>query len=193
MINHKDSFTVKRISTVLLITALTGLSTFSSGATTLSEMRALNATQKPGMTIVCQSRTVIPVNDKKEPVTIDERLSGYVVSNTGDMMVLDVTYEQRDDGKDEPFHTEKYLLTTTLENERQKMEVDMRTLKIMVPKARHLESGLREVMEAEPVTYTDYATYRITALPAYELLPDRNNPGAAIMHCAPEHDLTVRK
>lgn len=168
----------------LLVMLLIGMIQGRPGAATLSEMRALNATQKPGMTIVCQSRTVIPVNGKKEPVTIDERLSGYVVSNTGDMMVLDVTYEQRDDGKDEPFHTEKYLLTTTLENERQKMEVDMRTLKIMVPKARHLESGLREVMEAEPVTYTDYGTYRITALPAYEILPGRDNPGAPSMHCA---------
>lgn len=104
-------------------------------------------------------------------MTIDERLSGYVVSNTGDMMVLDVTYERRDDGKDEPFHTEKYLLTTTLENERQKMEVDIRTLKIMVPEARHRESRLREVMEAQPVTYADYSTFRITALPGYEILP----------------------
>ena len=127
----------------------------------------------------------MPVNGKTEPVIIDERHSGYVVSNSGDTMVFDVTYNQREGGKAEPFHTEKYRLTTTPEKERQKMEVDIRTLNIMIPDAPYLEAGLREVMEAEPVTYVDYNTQRITAFPAWDILPGRDDPGAGIMHCAP--------
>ena len=177
---------MKKITAFLLIPILTGMNTLYSGAATLNEMRALNTSHKPGMTILCQSRKVIPVDGKTEPEIIDEKLSGYVVSNTGDTMVFDVTYQQIIDGNIEPFHSEKYRLTTTLENERQKMEVDIRTIKIKVPKARHLERTLREVMEAEPVSYVDYATHRITTLPAYEILPGRDNPGAAIMYCAPD-------
>lgn len=175
---------MKKNNTAILTTFLAGMISGPSGATTLSEMRALNASQKPGMTVICHGTTVIPVKGVTEPVIIEDKLQGYVVSNTGDRMVLDTTYEQSEPGKG-PFRTVKFRMTTTLEVARQKMEVDTGTLKIMVPKARHLESGLREEMEATPVSYADYGTYRITALPAYEILPGRDNPGAPSMHCAP--------
>lgn len=174
----------KRIHGLLLAMMVCIISAHTNAAT-LSEMRAINASQKPGMTVICHGTTVISLKGMTVPVIIDEMIKGYVVSNTGDKMVLNVIYEQRDDIHPAPFHTRTYRLTTTLEKVRQKLEIDPGTVKISVPKTRQMEEILRKAIEAEPVSYSDYTTYRITEFPAYDILAGTDNPDAATLHCMP--------
>lgn len=84
------------------LTALQGVTTRDAGAATLSEMRMINARQKPGMTVACRELEEIWIKGQAEPVRVESLLTGVVLQNEGDRMVFDVTYTQKNVGWEAP-------------------------------------------------------------------------------------------
>ncbi|UUE09099.1 hypothetical protein NMX13_15750 [Dickeya zeae] len=159
------------------------LSGTEASAATLSEMRAINATQRPGMTVVCEQHTTFAVKGIAEPVRIDTRLSGRVLQNDGDRMVFQVTHTQKKTGATQAFLTERYRLTTYLERDRQKMELDPATVSVSLPFARYLEAQQIATLRENRLSYTDYSTYRPRSLLDYDILPPPDRHDSTVMHC----------
>lgn len=164
------------------LTALLGVTARDAGAATLSEMRKINVSQKPGMVVICSRTSEIPQKGES-PVRIESLLRGVVLQNDGDRMVFDVTYTQRNAEETVPFRTEKYRLTTELEATRQKMAIDPETIELSLPRARGLEETFLDGMKARPVSYDDYSTYRVTSGTDYQILPGPESPDAPVMYC----------
>ncbi|MCK7310525.1 hypothetical protein [Enterobacter quasiroggenkampii] len=98
---------------IMGLTTLLGVTARYAGAAMLSEMRMVNASQKPGMVIIC-SRTSEIQQKGESPVRIESLLRGVVLQNSGDRMEFDVTYTQRNTEETFPFRTEKYRLINEL-------------------------------------------------------------------------------
>lgn len=162
--------------------ALLGGAARDAGAVTLSEMRMINASQKPGMVAICKRTTEIPQKGEP-PVRIDSLLTGVVLQNDGDRLVFDVTYTQRNAAQQGPFRTEKYRLTTELEATRQKMMIDPETIQLSLPYARGLEETFLTGMKASTVSYGDYSSYRVISATDYQILPGPDSPDAPVTHC----------
>jgi len=167
---------------MMCLTALLGVTARDAGAATLSEMRMINASQKPGIVVTCNRTTKIPQNGEP-PVRIDSLLTGVVLQNDGDRLVFDVTFTQRYPAQPGPFRTEKYRLTTELEATRQKMVIDPETIELSLPYARGLEETFLTGMKASTVSYDDYSTYRVISATDYQILPGPEFPDAPVMHC----------
>ena len=165
------------------LTALLGVATRDAGAATLSEMRMINASQKPGMTVACRELTEIRIKGLAEPVRVESLLTGVVLQNEGDRMVFDVTYTQKNIGWEAPFRTETYRLTTTLEDTRQKLAVDPATIRLSLTYARNREEYFLGLLKASPVSYDDYSTYRVKSADDYQILTGPASPDAPMMHC----------
>lgn len=164
-----------------LVTLLAG-TVLDAEAATLSEMRMINASQQPGVVVICNQTSEIPQKGEA-PVRIDSLLTGVVLQNDGDRMVFDVTYTQRNAKQPGPFMTAKFQLTTELEATRQKMVVDPETLELSLPYARSLEETLLAQRKASPVSYDEYSTYRVTSATDYQIMPGPESPDAPVMHC----------
>ncbi|WP_300002268.1 hypothetical protein [uncultured Cedecea sp.] len=171
--------TMRGLVPLLMITVLTG----PAGAATLSEMRELNATQKPGTQVVCNRLTEIRVKDVAKPIPVESQMTGVVLLNEGDRMVFDMTYTQTNIGGQSPFRTEKYRLTTTLEKTRLRNEVDPQTITLSLPYARAYEAELLAILKDSTVSWDDYSLFRITTMPDYEVLPGPDTPGDNVMSC----------
>lgn len=165
------------------LTALLGVTTRDAGAATLSEMRMINASQKPGMTVACRELEEIRIKGQAEPVRVESLLTGVVLKNEGDRMVFDVTYTQKNVGWEAPFRTETYRLITTLEGTRQKLAVDPATIRLSLPYARNREEYFLGLLKASTVSYEDYSIYRVTSATDYQILPRPASPDAPVMHC----------
>lgn len=87
---------------IMGLTILLGVTARDAGAATLSEMRMVNASQKPGMVIICSRTSEIPQKGES-PVRIESLLRGVVLQNDGDRMMFDVTYTQRNAEESIPF------------------------------------------------------------------------------------------
>lgn len=174
--------TVKGSARGLGIMVVLASMTCGASSATLSEMRMINASQKPGMVVTCNRTTEIPQKGES-PVRIESLLTGVVLQNDGDRLVFDVTYTQRYAEQPGPFRTEKYRLTTELEATRQKMVVDPETIELSLPYARGLEETFLAGMKASPVSYDDYSTYRVLSATDYQILPGPDSPEAPVMHC----------
>lgn len=168
---------------VCILMIASGIITGAVNATTLSDMRAINASQKPGMTVSCKELTEFTVKGVPEPVRTEHRLTDQVMVNDGDRMVYDVTDTRQDLNTLRVFYHAQYRLTTTLEKTRQKMEVDPATIRLSLPYARHMEAGRLANLKENVIMYDDFSRYRITTLPAYEILTGPENPDAAVMYC----------
>lgn len=155
----------------------------NTGAATLSEMRRLNASQQPGMMVVCTRTTDIPQKDEA-PVRIESFLKGVVLQNDGDRMVFDVTYTQHYAKQPGPFRTEKYQLTTELEATRQKMVIDPDTIELSLPYARDREAYFLGLLKAHAVSYDEYRTYQVSSATEYQILPDPGSTDTAVMNCS---------
>lgn len=166
------------------LTALLGMTTRDAGAATLSEMRMINASQKPGMTVACRELMEIQIKGQAEPVRVESLLTGVILQNEGDRMVFDVTYIQKNVGWEAPFRTETYRLTTTLEGTRQKLAVDPETIRLSLPYARNREEYFLGLLKASTVSYDNYSTYRVTSATDYQILPGPLSPDAPVMHCS---------
>ncbi|BCU50868.1 Uncharacterised protein [Citrobacter amalonaticus] len=164
-----------------LIALLAG-ATRDAGAATLSEMRMINASQKPGMVVTCNRTSEIPQKGGA-PVRIETLLTGVVLQNDGDSLAFDVTFTQRHSEQTDPFRTEKYRLTTELEATRQKLTVDPETIELSLPNARGLEETFLAGMKARSVSYDDYSRYRVLSATDYQILPGPDSPDAPVMHC----------
>lgn len=167
---------------IMGLTILLGVTARDAGAATLSEMRMVNASQKPGMVIICSRTSEIPQKGES-PVRIESLLRGVVLQNDGDRMMFDVTYTQRNAEESIPFRTEKYRLTTELEATRQKMAIDPETIELSLPRARGLEETFLAGMKASPVSFEDYTNYRVKSATEYLILPGPASPDAPVMHC----------
>ena len=167
----------------MCLVALLSVAPQRAVAATLSEMRMINASQKPGMTVACSELTEIRIKGQKEPVRIESLLTGVVLQNEGDRIAFDVTYIQKNVGWQAPFRTETYRLTTTLEETRQKLAVDPATIRISLPYARDREEYYLGLLKANTVSYDDYSTYRVTSATDYQILPGPASPDAPVMHC----------
>lgn len=165
------------------LTALLGVTTRDAGAATLSEMRMINASQKPGMTVACRELEEIRIKGQAEPVRVESLLTGVVLQNEGDRMVFDVTYTEKNVGWEAPFRTETYRLITTLEGTRQKLAVDPAIIRLSLPYARNREEYYLGLLKASAVSYDDYSTYRVMSATDYQILPDPASPDAPVMHC----------
>ncbi|KEY58872.1 hypothetical protein [Serratia sp. DD3] len=175
-------FNVTRITTGILITILVGMNTGHSYAATLGEMQELYASQKPGTVVVCKGLTEIHIG-QAEPIRIEDLQTGIVLENEGDRMVFDVTYTRKRVGEQDPFSTERYRLTTTLEKTRQKIAIDPQTIELSFPHARSLEEKMLAMMKEQPVFWEDYSVYRITTLLDYQILPRPEKPDEAVTYC----------
>ncbi|TCZ38601.1 hypothetical protein [Enterobacter hormaechei] len=167
---------------IMGLTILLGVTARDAGAATLSEMRMVNASQKPGMVIICSRTSEIPQKGES-PVRIESLLRGVVLQNDGDRMMFDVTYTQRNAEESIPFRTEKYRLTTELEATRQKMAIDPETIELSLPRARGLEETFLAGMKASSVSFEDYTNYRVKSATEYLILPGPASPDAPVMHC----------
>lgn len=156
---------------VMWLAALLGVPVREVGAATLM----VNASQKPGMVVICNRNTEIPQNGYS-PVRIDSLLKGVVLRNDGDRLVFDVIYTQRNAAQPGPFRKEKYRLTTELEATRQKMVIYHETIELSLPYAHNREEYFLDLLKASTVSYDDYSTYRVTSATNYQILPSRTSP-----------------
>lgn len=174
----------KGIAGVMRLAWCLAVTTPVAGAATLSEMRLLNASQKPGMTVTCREFMEIPLKGQAEPVRVESVLTGVVLQNDGDRIVFDVTYTQTNAGWQAPFRTETYRLTTTLEATRQKLAVDPETLSISLPYARDREAYFLGLLKAHAVSYDEYSRYQVTSATDYQILPQPESGDAPVMSCS---------
>ncbi|VTP13625.1 hypothetical protein PUATCC27989T_01470 [Phytobacter ursingii] len=170
-----------------VLTFTVALAGKEASAATLSEMRVLNATQKPGMMVLCEQQTAFTVKGLAEPVRTETRLLGRVLRNDGDRMVFQVTHTMKNPGAAQPFLTEKFRLTTTLEQGRQKMELDPASVAVSLPFAKQMEVAHAATLRENRLSYADYNSYRIRKLPDYDILPAPDIHDSTAMHCTTRH------
>lgn len=98
-------------------------------------------------------------------------------------MVFQVTHTMKKTGAAQPFLTERYRLTTSLEQGRQKMELDPASVTVSLPLARQMEAERTAFLKKNRLSYEDYSLIRMRKLPDYDILPAPDIHDSTVVHC----------
>jgi|GEM_PF-1014288 len=153
-----------------------------AGAATLEEIQRLNTAQQPGTVWICHGDSEVQVGSQH--LTFADSARATVLSVQGASIRYRIERTSLVNGTVKARYT--YEMSSRLAQDASEEKIDPDTIHISIPEDAAENARLARLFRANANSRQRFEDVRITAFPAFDIMPDPNDPTGMRYQCGPE-------